>query len=171
MEFGLALTLALARCERRLILDSLDGSDRTQALVSKGVGRSEQDGAVCQRTRQPLSESPIACTDLEHTQRRGERARRGGGFTWVVRSVLVRGRQYGVHAATRWAATAAGCRTYGYRRLQGSPRSHAARPATSSAVITSYRGQPPGSSPRTKRSQREQRSQEQRASPLSTSIG
>ena len=88
MEFGLALTLALARCERRLILDSLDGSDRTQALVSKGVGRSEQDGAVCQRTRQPLSESPIACTDLEHTQRRGERARRGGGFTWVVRAVL-----------------------------------------------------------------------------------
>ena len=92
----------------RLVIDRLDGSHCTQAFVSKGVCRGERDGAPCQRTRQPLRESPIACTDFEHTQRRGERARRGGGLTWVVRAVLVRGKQEGARAATRWAATAAG---------------------------------------------------------------
>ena len=85
------LGAALARC-KRLILDRLDGSDRTHALVSKGVGRGEQDRAVCQRTRQALRESPIAGTDLEHAQRSGGRARRGGRLSCVVRAVPVRGK-------------------------------------------------------------------------------
>ena len=93
---GLGLRLlwlgaALVTC-KRLILDRLDGSDRTHALVSKGVGRSEQDRAVCQRTRQALRESPIAGTDLEHAQRSGGRARRGGRLSCVVRAVPVRGK-------------------------------------------------------------------------------
>lgn len=93
---GLGLRLlwlgaALVTC-KRLILDRLDGSDRTHALVSKGVSRSEQDRAVCQRTRQALRESPIAGTDLEHAQRSGRRARRGGRLSCVVRAVPVRGK-------------------------------------------------------------------------------
>ena len=85
------LGIALARC-KRLILDRLDGSDRTHALVRKGIGRGEQDRAVCQRTRQALRESPIAGTDLEHAQRSGGRARRGGRLSCVVRAVPVRGK-------------------------------------------------------------------------------